>query len=235
MGVGESRNERFYHFCGLGKAHLVEKMLEADRIHKTININWQLFESKCTPLLIAAANGHDKVVEILLQNGADVKATDERFCTALHHAAQRGHSKIIEMLLKSGCDVNAQDKNNWSPLMNACYWAHRDAVVHLLRAGANPSLVNSDGRNVLLELCRSPSRNEEALAEIAHVLIETGTSVDIKASAKFHSFKEDFTALMYAAYHNHARIASVLIESNCNLNIQDYVINAQRIYFYPIF
>ncbi len=44
MGAGESRNERFYHLCGLGKAHLIERMIEADRLHKTININWQSFE-----------------------------------------------------------------------------------------------------------------------------------------------------------------------------------------------
>ncbi len=44
MGAGESRNERFYHLCGLGKAHLIERMLEADKLHKTININWQSFE-----------------------------------------------------------------------------------------------------------------------------------------------------------------------------------------------
>jgi hypothetical protein len=44
MGAGESRNERFYHLCGLGKSHLVDRMLDADRDFKTININWQSFE-----------------------------------------------------------------------------------------------------------------------------------------------------------------------------------------------
>ena len=44
MGLAESRNDRFYQLCGLGKTHLVEKMLEADKELKTININWQNFE-----------------------------------------------------------------------------------------------------------------------------------------------------------------------------------------------
>jgi len=43
MGVAESRNDRFYQLCGLGKT-LVEKMLEADKQLKTININWQNYE-----------------------------------------------------------------------------------------------------------------------------------------------------------------------------------------------
>jgi ankyrin repeat protein len=43
-------------------------------------------KTKCTPLLIASANGHEKVVESLLKHGADVNARDERAATALHHA-----------------------------------------------------------------------------------------------------------------------------------------------------
>lgn len=39
-----SRNDRFYQLCGLGKTHLIEKMLEADKDLKTININWQNFQ-----------------------------------------------------------------------------------------------------------------------------------------------------------------------------------------------
>lgn len=51
MGNIDSRNERFYNLCGLGKAHLIEKMLENDRTLNTININWVAFETQSTPLL----------------------------------------------------------------------------------------------------------------------------------------------------------------------------------------
>jgi hypothetical protein len=52
MGNIDSRNERFYNLCGLGKAHLIEKMLENDRTLNTINVNWVAFETQSTPLLI---------------------------------------------------------------------------------------------------------------------------------------------------------------------------------------
>jgi hypothetical protein len=52
MGNIDSRNERFYNLCGLGKAHLIEKMLESDRTVNTINVNWVAFETQSTPLLI---------------------------------------------------------------------------------------------------------------------------------------------------------------------------------------
>jgi ankyrin repeat protein len=218
MGVAESRNDRFYQLCGLGKTHLIEKMLEADRELKTININWQNFESKCTPLLIASANGHEKVVEILIKNEADVKIRDEREATALHHAAQSGHSKIVEMLLEAGCDINALDKNKWTPLMNACYWANEDAALVLLKAGADPNIRNIDGRAALHEVCRSPAnQKEEVLARIAKRLIQSGCDVNLTSASQ-----EDLNALMYAAYHNHVGVANVLIEYNADINTTDY-------------
>lgn len=218
MGVAESRNDRFYQLCGLGKTHLIEKMLEADKQLKTININWQNYESKCTPLLIASANGHDKIVEILINNNADVKIKDEREATALHHAAQSGHIAIIEMLIKAECDINAVDKNKWTPLMNACYWANEEAVLVLLKAGADSDIRNIDGRTALHEVCRSPSLDkEEVLARIAKRLIQSGSDANLSSSSQ-----EDLNALMYAAYHNHVGVANVLIEHNCDLDSTDY-------------
>jgi ankyrin repeat protein len=194
-------------------------MLEADLNLKTININWQNFESKCTPLLIASANGHDKIVEILIQNGADVAIRDEREATALHHAAQSGHSSIVEMLIKAGCDLDALDKNRWTPVMNACYWANESALLVLLKAGADSNLKNIDGRTALHEVCRSPSTQETVLASIAKRLIQAGSDVNLSSSSVH---KEDLNALMYAAYHNHVGVANILIEYNCNLDRTDH-------------
>jgi ankyrin repeat protein len=218
MGVAESRNDRFYQLCGLGKTHLIERMLEADKELKNININWQNYETKCTPLLIASANGHDKVVQILLENGADITIKDEREATALHHAAQSGHTNIVDMLIRAGCDLNACDKNNWTPLMNACYWANQSAAMCLLAAGADSSRRNIDGRTALHEVCRSPVKSkEEILCEIIISLIQSGSDVNLTSNTQ-----EDLNSLMYAAYHNHVGVAKVLIEYNCDLNTTDY-------------
>jgi ankyrin repeat protein len=229
MGVAESRNDRFYQLCGLGKVHLVEKMLEADKDLKTININWQNYESKCSPLLIACANGHEKIIEILLSQGADIALRDERECTVLHHAAQSGRENIVKMLIKAGCDINALDKNHWTPLMNACYWANERAVITLLEAGSDVNLKNIDGRTALHEVCRSPpTSDDQALARITKILIENGSDVNLTSTSRHLSSNgtsntnEEMNPIMYAAYHNHAGVAKVLIENNCDLNFTDY-------------
>ncbi|UJR10545.1 hypothetical protein I4U23_014745 [Adineta vaga] len=215
MGNIDSRNERFYNLCGLGKAHLIEKMLENDRTFNTININWISFESQSTPLLIASANGHDLVVDILLRNNAKITIKDARQATPLHHAAQRDYTTIARKLLHAGSDVNARDKLGWTPLMKACYFCSPDIILTLIEAGAEINAQTEQGRTALHELCRSPTLNNETLlAEIACILIEADANIN-------QIDKDHFTPLIYAAYHNHPSIVLVLLESQSFINHTD--------------
>lgn len=66
----------------------------------------------------------EKVIEVLLQNGADVNATDHSGRTPLHTAATSGYEKIVEMLIENGTCVDTKDQNGWTPLFYAA--AHRE-------------------------------------------------------------------------------------------------------------
>jgi len=72
------------------------------------------------PLIIAARNGHTRVVELLLLRGADVNVRDkEQGTTPLIASAQQGHKEIVELLLKNGADVNAKDSSGKTALSEA--------------------------------------------------------------------------------------------------------------------
>ncbi len=59
----------------------------------------QMYE---TPLFLAALEGQDKAVELLLDNGALVNSTDRDLNAPLHAAARGGHVGVAALLLERG-------------------------------------------------------------------------------------------------------------------------------------
>jgi hypothetical protein len=58
-----------------------------------------------TPLHMASANGHDAVVQTLLQHGASVNHRDNQLgYTALHFAASQAHASLVQLLVQFGAD-----------------------------------------------------------------------------------------------------------------------------------
>ena len=69
-------------------------------------------------MLLAAYNGHDKVVSLLLEAGADkdIKRNDGN--APMHVAAIRGDDKVVSLLLQAGADKDMAGGNGAS--LNAC-------------------------------------------------------------------------------------------------------------------
>lgn len=63
-----------------------------------------------TLLMSAAASGHVKLADALLEKGADLHAKDSRGQTAIMYAAQSGKPEIVEFLISRG--ANLQDHDN---------------------------------------------------------------------------------------------------------------------------
>jgi ankyrin repeat protein len=59
-------------------------------------------------LQAALFGGHDKVMQMLMDAGADVNAQGGTFGNALQAASYRGQDKVMQMLMDAGADVNAQ-------------------------------------------------------------------------------------------------------------------------------
>ncbi|PKK48533.1 hypothetical protein CI102_7934, partial [Trichoderma harzianum] len=57
----------------------------------------------------AASQGHESMVRLLLDNGADVMASDNAGRTALSLAASNGHEAVVKLLLENGADITAKD------------------------------------------------------------------------------------------------------------------------------
>ncbi|KAJ5588763.1 hypothetical protein N7537_011441 [Penicillium hordei] len=85
--------------------------------------------TKSYPVMWASSNGHDRIVELLLERGANVNAQGGLYGNALQAACSGGHDKIAQMLLERGADVNAQGGEDG----NALQAARRGGYHHIVK------------------------------------------------------------------------------------------------------
>ena len=90
----------------------------------------------------ASFGGHEKAVQILLDQGADVNAQGGYYGNALQAASFGGHEKVVQMLLDQGADVNTQGGCYSNALQAVSLSGHEKVVQILLDQGAD---VNAQG------------------------------------------------------------------------------------------
>ena len=132
-----------------------------DKKKKRIDINAPDPVFKMPPLHIAALFGKTKVVELLLNRGANIQQRDGGKRTALHSAAFLGRIGVVKILLDRGVDVSvrgddddtAMDSTNvdWEMTQGIASWlkvpaldqkrveSGRERIRQLLREAGTPS------------------------------------------------------------------------------------------------
>lgn len=85
-----------------------------------------------TALHEAAHWGHNEVVIILMEFGADLSAQDRYGRTPMHYAAQPGHDEVIKTLHGCGADYDVRDKHGLAPLNLAVRCIRTSTVQTLL-------------------------------------------------------------------------------------------------------
>ena len=121
-----------------------------------------------TPLMLAVANRHHLIVDVLLSEGANIQGVSNEGGDALMMALSTTPSKqrIVTTLIDKG--ANVQRKNTWGDTalhVAAKHCAELDfsVVEALLGAGAKPSDINNKGehaRDLITDKCLLPAQNE---------------------------------------------------------------------------
>ena len=115
-----------------------------------------------TLLMLAAALGHEAIVETLLEHGATVDMQDSKGITALLYAAIKGCVPIVKRLLQQGADIDLPDSLfGRTALMFAALFNRPKVVRYLLKRGADPEKRNIDGETAL-ELATEKGSKESA-------------------------------------------------------------------------
>ncbi|KAL8694956.1 MAG: hypothetical protein Q9224_003478 [Gallowayella concinna] len=124
--VTNAESSPLFTACAFGLASLLE------RSEGPAAFDWNLNnEAGQTGLYLASANGHEKVIGILIGHGADVNVTGGRYTHPLHAAAFAGHTNVVQTLLDQGACIRSKGHFD-SPCHAAFSGHHEDLAVILL-------------------------------------------------------------------------------------------------------
>lgn len=127
------------------------------------------------PLFAAARSGNEKIVEYLLQNGADPRAINEDNENALFPAVRSNNVHVVQLILLQECNMDHVNNSGMTPLYNAVGIRSLPIVEALLAAGADP---NTQGH--------SPFKLAQDLkmTEIINALVSAGAKKQIKRAPR---------------------------------------------------
>ncbi|CAN0282250.1 unnamed protein product, partial [Discosporangium mesarthrocarpum] len=126
-----------------------------------------------TPLHLAASSGDDRIVNLLLTNGAEVNAEDNLGSTPLNRAAVTGHVEVIRLLLEHGADLEHLDDISGAALHAAARRNHSESCKILISHGADVNVSDGIG-NRPLHLAAA-----EGAMSALQVLVENGADVSV--------------------------------------------------------
>ena len=105
--------------------------------------------------------GHRKLVQFLLNRGADPNAVDYGDITPLHIAAECGHLNITKILIKHGAKVNAETRiSKFTPLHKAVQQNWEDIIEILIQNGARTDVEDLLLGKTLSELMDNAFKND---------------------------------------------------------------------------
>jgi len=152
--------------------------------------------------VMATHEGSMKVLELLLEKGADGNACNKWRETPLLIAANNGHKAAVESLLKHGADPSLCSEAGWSALTFAAHKGYGDIVELLLDDGAPVNCrVTEDSSTPLHKACAgSKPGHLEAVKLLLDIL------ADVHALNKWRE-----TPLLTAANHGQAGAVEQLL------------------------
>jgi ankyrin repeat protein len=165
------------------------------------------------PLTTAADKGNPRMVELLLQNGANVETTNSNGKRPIQMAAQECNFKAIELLIKAGADFKSGSKEPHSfgpPLFMAVTSGSQACVRILLAAGADPVVEGPDGITALYEAVAGSD------IDVARELLEHDPKLDVEKAPP-----GQVTPLMRAIGLQNAEMVSLLLEHGATVNFAD--------------
>ncbi|MFL6353621.1 MAG: ankyrin repeat domain-containing protein [Bryobacteraceae bacterium] len=187
-------------------------------IAKGANVNAALADG--TTALMQAAEGssympnNGAAVKMLLDDGAEADAQDNRGRTALYRAVAEGKIDAMRLLLSHRANPNQKAADGSTPLLTAVLYGRPDAVSLLLASGSEVNMADAQGTTPLALAAEGTSYMPNN-GPLVRALLERGADVDAQDA-------RGRTPLHRAAAEGKNEAVQLLLESKANPNARTH-------------
>lgn len=174
-----------------------------DELSSKIDVN-RLLPDNSSLLAWAAETQDPKLVDLLLEKGADANITNSNRFTPLIQACRYGNSEIINALLDHGADPNSAIEDATSAFQLCAGSASAEDLARMVSQGANITAENNHGQTALMWSANFGK------VENLNYLINNGASIN-------HQTKEGYSALFFAIKSQNLDAVKVAISQGADL------------------
>jgi len=183
------------------------------------NINLELPDAiGCTALGQALTNNDTKIIELLLEKGANPN-TKSRGSYPIFYAIENGNTEAVKLLVKFGASLNVTEKDN-DPLLHALGYATSHSINEqmfklLVDLGCDINYKNSDGISVLV-VCAFWD-----MTELVEYMVSKSNNSDLDKKLNINDFDQEehngiiynYSVFYYVCSNSNEQLAKLLIES----------------------
>ena len=171
-----------------------------------------------TAVQLACSSDSERVLESVLEKGANSEGLKAENPYLLHHAARNGLVYLADFLLRRGYDLELKDgtpgQAHWTPLMLAARYGREDVLQLLLNAGADMFALDNDGASPI-HLAAEMLEVSTVRRLLAHILqIQKRPVKDLINKARHQN---GWTALREAVQRDNLDLVKVLVEAGATL------------------
>lgn len=159
--------------------------------------------------LLHMAQTSSKIVEYLIQIGADIESKSGALWTPLHSHAYYGNKENVKLLLENGADIEAKTSFGHTPLLSSLRWDRIDITKFLLEQGASVDPTTELGRTPLI------LSTIEGNSEMAGLFLKNNADICIEDK------NYQRTALHFAALYGQYDIVEALVKNGADVNKKD--------------
>lgn len=122
---------------------------DMEKINQLLNLGARPNPPDCSPLNIAVQKGNMKIIDLLMEGGADLNkieqghegkhgSTTHRHIHVTHQAIINNDLKTLKRLIKRGAYIHAIDGSRGNALHWAAKYASAEIAAYLIKLGVNP-------------------------------------------------------------------------------------------------